>query len=278
MAPITELSSDWDQWLTLNTGRGVPSALLVEDMVKNGFDRGFAASSVSLSTARLAATPPPKSGTTPRLASANYINIAGHRLSVVARIESPQVTVLDNALTIAECDELIALSRPKLARSTTIDRTTGAEEVIQDRSSEGTYFMRGENPLVTRIERRLAELTSYPVENGEGLQILHYGVGAEYKPHYDFFEPEYAGSAGHLEKGGQRVSTTILYLNDVDAGGETIFPEICLAVSARKGAAVYFSYHGADGVPDRLTLHGGAPVSSGEKWIATKWVRERAHE
>jgi prolyl 4-hydroxylase len=149
--------------------------------------------------------------------------------------------------------------------------------VIHDRSSEGTYFMRGENPLVTRIERRLAELSSYPVENGEGLQILHYGVGGEYKPHFDFFEPEYAGSAGHLENGGQRVSTTILYLNDVEVGGETIFPEISLLVSARKGAAVYFSYYDAGGVPDRLTLHGGTPVRSGEKWIATKWVRERPH-
>jgi len=277
MAPITELSSDWDQWLTLNTERGVPSALLVEDMVKNGFDRGFAVSATSLCMARLAATPAPKSGFAPRRASANHITIDGHPLSVVARIESPQVTVIEHLLSSEECDALIALSRPKLARSTTIDRATGAEEVIQDRSSEGTYFMRAENPLVTRIERRLAELTSYPVENGEGLQILHYGVGAEYKPHFDFFEPEYAGSAGHLEKGGQRVSTTILYLNDVEAGGATIFPAISLEVSARKGAAVYFSYFQAGGVPDRLTLHGGTPVSSGEKWIATKWVRERAN-
>lgn len=277
MALLTELSSEWDQWLTLNIGRGVPSVLLVEDMVKDGFDRGFAASAVTQCTARLATTRPPTLGAPSRLASANHIDIDCHRLSVVSRIQSPRVTVIEHALSSEECDELIASSRPKLARSTTIDRMTGSEEVINDRSSEGTYFMRGENPLVTRIELRLSELTSSPVEHGEGLQILHYGVGAEYKPHFDFFEPEYAGSAGHLEKGGQRVSTTILYLNDVEAGGETIFPEISLTVSARKGAAVHFSYYDAGGVLDRRTLHGGMPVTSGEKWIATKWVRERAH-
>jgi prolyl 4-hydroxylase len=277
MALVTELTSEWDQWLILNTGRGVPSALLVEDMVKNGFDRGFATSAVSRCTVRLATTPPSISGARSRLASANHIDIDGHRLSVVSRIQSPQVTVIEHVLSSEECDELIALSRPKLARSTTIDRTTGSEAVIHDRSSEGTYFMRGENPLVARIELRLSELISNPVENGEGLQILHYGVGAEYKPHFDFFEPEYAGSAAHLEKGGQRISTTILYLNDVEAGGETIFPEISLTVTARKGAAVHFSYCNDGGALDRLTLHGGTPVRSGEKWIATKWVRERAH-
>lgn len=277
MAGITQLSSEWEQWIRLNIERGVPSNLLVEDMVKDNFDRRFAESAVSQCGTRPASTAAPISGHQSRLAGANHIDIGGHHITVVLRIKSPEVMVIDHALSDEECDELIRLSRPKLAQSTTVDRVTGAEEVIRDRSSEGTYFMRGENALVARIEQRLSELTATPIENGEGLQILHYAAGAEYKPHFDFFEPEHAGSATHLEKGGQRVSTTVLYLNDVEAGGETIFPEIPLAVTARKGSAVYFSYFDADGSLDRLTLHGGAPVRSGEKWIATKWVRQRAH-
>jgi len=277
MAGITHLSTEWDQWIVLNIGRGVGTAQLTEDMVKNGFDRGFAESAVAICRSQFASTAVQPSGDGSRLASANHIDIAGHRLTVVARIESPAVSIINNALTSEECDELVGLCRSKLTRSTTVDSVTGAEGVIRDRSSEGTYFMRGENALVSRIERRLAELTSTPIENGEGLQILHYAAGAEYKPHFDFFDPEHAGSATHLDKGGQRVSTTILYLNDVEAGGATIFPEISLSVTPRKGSAVYFSYVGTDGSLDRLTLHGGAPVTSGEKWIATKWVRQRAH-
>jgi len=278
MTGITTLSSEWDQWILLNVSRGVPVSMLVADMVRNGFDRAFAESAVLQRSTK----PEPADGLTAGrqsgLAAQNRFEIDGHSLSVVSRTATPDIVVLDHVLSNDECDELIALSLPKLSRSTTIDRATGREEVIPDRSSEGTYFMRGENPLVTRIEQRLAKLTATPVENAEGLQILHYGVGAQYKPHFDFFEPEYAGSLAHLEKGGQRINTTILYLNDVEEGGETIFPEIALSVSARKGAAVYFSYYLPDGVLDRLTLHGGAPVKRGHKWIATRWVRERAHQ
>jgi len=275
---MTTLSADWDQWIRLNVSRGVPASMLIADMVKNGFEYPFAEAAVAERSSTLDGAADAIPGKGSRLTSDNHIDIDGHSLSVVSRTASPEIVVLDHVLSPEECDELIALSRPKLARSTTIDRSTGREEVIRDRSSEGTFFMRGENPLVKRIEQRLADLTQTPVENAEGLQILHYGVGAEYKPHFDFFEPEYAGSASHLAKGGQRINTTILYLNDVAAGGETIFPEVSLSVTARKGAAVYFSYYDSNGVLDRLTLHGGAPVTRGDKWIATRWCRQRAHQ
>ncbi|HEY3698675.1 MAG TPA: 2OG-Fe(II) oxygenase, partial [Spongiibacteraceae bacterium] len=80
-----------------------------------------------------------------------------------------------------------------------------------------------------------------------------------------------------IKKGGQRVATLIIYLSDAESGGETIFPEIDFAVAPRKGGGVYFSYCDAEGRLDRLTLHGGAPVTRGEKWIATKWVRQAAY-
>jgi prolyl 4-hydroxylase len=173
---------------------------------------------------------------------------------------------------------LIDLSRPKLSRSTTVDPNTGGYQVIAARSSEGTFFLRGENTLVTSIEKRLSVLTGMPIENGEGLQILHYGVEGEYQPHFDYFEPKEAGSAAHLRRGGQRVSTLIMYLNTVDAGGETIFPDIGLAVAARKGGGVYFSYCDSQENLDRRTLHGGAPVKRGEKWIATHWLRQGVYQ
>jgi prolyl 4-hydroxylase len=40
---------------------------------------------------------------------------------------------------------------------------------------------------------------------------------------------------------------------------------------------LYFAYTAEDGQLDRRTLHGGNPVGRGEKWIATKWLRERAY-
>jgi prolyl 4-hydroxylase len=107
------------------------------------------------------------------------------------------------------------------------------------------------------------------------LQILHYAAGGEYQPHFDYFPPDQEGSMVHTSRGGQRVATLIVYLNDVESGGTTIFPEARVAVTARQGGAVYFRYMNGRGQLDPMTLHGGAPVTNGEKWIMTKWMRER---
>lgn len=274
MGTITHLSAEWEQWIVVNIGRDVPAAALVEEMVKKNFDLAFAMSAVAQ---RVPVANASVRTDAPRNTWGNRIEIDHHTIGVVTRVNAPEIAVLEHVLTDAECDALISLSRPKLSRSTIVDGATGAHEIIEARSSEGTYFLRGENALVTGIEKRLSILTGMPIENGEGLQILHYSVEGEYKPHFDFFAPELSGSAAHLQKGGQRVSTLIMYLNDVEAGGETIFPDIGLAVAARKGSGVYFTYCGSQGDLDRRSLHGGAPVKRGEKWIATHWLRQHTY-
>jgi prolyl 4-hydroxylase len=122
-----------------------------------------------------------------------------------------------------------------------------------------------------------AQVMHWPLENGEGIQILHYTIGGEYTAHFDYFPPDDPGSQLHIAKGGQRVSKLIIYLNEVEAGGETVFPAVNLAVVPNKGAAVYFEYCNSKGQIDPLTLHGGLPVIVGEKWIATKWMRQRRY-
>jgi prolyl 4-hydroxylase len=117
---------------------------------------------------------------------------------------------------------------------------------------------------------------NWPEENGEGLQILHYGPGAEYKPHYDYFDPAEPGTPTILRRGGQRVGTIVMYLAEPEKGGGTVFPDVHLEVGPRRGNAVFFSYERAH--PSTRTLHGGSPVLAGEKWIATKWLRERRFE
>ena len=76
-----------------------------------------------------------------------------------------------------------------------------------------------------------------------------------------------------LQRGGQRVGTVVIYLNTPARGGGTTFPDAGLEVAAQRGNAVFFSYDRPD--PGTRSLHGGAPVIAGEKWIATKWLRER---
>lgn len=199
---------------------------------------------------------------------------AGDRqVLATARVDNPPLLVLQDLLDADECRALIDAARPRMARSLTVDVKTGGEELHQDRTSDGMFFTRGESALIQRIEARIAKLLNWPVENGEGLQVLRYGPGAEYRPHYDYFDPSEPGTPGILERGGQRVATLVMYLNEPEGGGATVFPDLGFQVVPQQGSAVFFSY--AQAHPASLTLHGGEPVLAGEKWIATKWLRER---
>ena len=188
-------------------------------------------------------------------------------------MQNPRIVVFGNLLAEEECNAMIALAQPRMQRSRTVNTADGSEQVHVDRTSDGMFFQRAENEIARRVEARIARLLNWPVENGEGLQVLRYGPGAEYKPHHDYFAPQEPGTATILKRGGQRVGTLVMYLNDPVKGGGTIFPEVPLQVLPRRGNAVFFSYASPD--PGTRTLHGGAPVVEGEKWIATKWLRER---
>ena len=109
--------------------------------------------------------------------------------------------------------------------------------------------------------------------HGEGLQVLKYGKGQEYRPHYDFFDPKNANYQKNIGKGGQRVGTLLMYLSDVEAGGGTNFPKINLEVRPKKGMALYFANTKFDGSIEPLSLHAGMPVNKGTKFLATKWLR-----
>jgi prolyl 4-hydroxylase len=109
----------------------------------------------------------------------------------------------------------------------------------------------------------------------EDIHVLHYGKADEYKPHFDYFSKD--GELNQLGVAGQRVATAIIYLADVPAGGATVFPELKMSVLPKKGSVLFFSYANTHTRQlDPRSLHGGAPVLDGEKWIATKWFREFA--
>ncbi len=205
-----------------------------------------------------------------------YLDAGDRQVCVLQAMCDPRVVVFGGLLSDQECAALIALAKPRLARSLTVATKTGGEEINDDRTSNGMFFARGENELIRRIEARIARLVNWPEENGEGLQVLHYRPGTEYKPHYDYFDPNEPGTPTVLRRGGQRVATMIMYLGEPEKGGATSFPDVHLEVAPKRGNAVFFSYERPH--PSTKTLHGGAPVLAGEKWIATKWLRERRFE
>lgn len=214
------------------------------------------------------AVPEPDLGASPL-----YLDGGDRRVHVLHTMKQPRVVVFGDLLSDDECTALVAAAGRRLARSLTVETRTGGETLNVDRTSHGMFFERGENELVSRIERRIATLLRWPVEFGEGLQVLRYGPGAEYKPHYDYFDPSEPGTPSILQRGGQRVATLVMYLQEPVQGGATTFPDVGLEVAPKRGTGVFFSYDRPD--PATRSLHGGAPVLVGEKWVATKWLRER---
>jgi prolyl 4-hydroxylase len=118
-------------------------------------------------------------------------------------------------------------------------------------------------------------MMNLPLGNGEGLQVLRYPTGAGSEPHFDYLHPGNAANRESIARSGQRVSTLVTYLNDVPAGGQTVFPALGWATSPLRGNAVYFEYTDGQGTVDARTLHASAAVTQGEKWVVTKWMRQR---
>ena len=291
---MNQVPPEWIKWIDENIARGVPQTSLIDTMMQHRFDRTLAMHAVlSRTPGYLVQRKPPivlAQTTAARPAVneqfnyegvgidvGNVVNIDGHEIPVLMKIDKPRVILFGNVLTKDECDQLIELSKSRLSRSTTVDDVTGNAEPHEHRTSYGTFFALNETPFIASIDNRIAQLMQLPVVNGEGLQILNYKIGGEYKPHYDYFQPELPGSASHIARGGQRVATLVMYLNTVEGGGETIFPNIDLKVVPVQGCAIYFAYTNAHNQVDPLTYHGGNPVSQGEKWIATKWMRQREY-
>ena len=284
------LTPELMQWLRTQMAAGVPAPSLLQSMRTAGWAEHLARRALALpeegelpfpfAAAKAASGPAvsiEKSATgvpEPDLKTDPCsIKVGDREVHVLTSLSNPRVVVFGNLLSDAECDALIAEAKPRMQRSLTVDNQSGGEALNQDRTSNGMFFQRGENEVIRALEERIARLLNWPLENGEGLQVLHYLPGAEYKPHYDYFAPNEPGTPTILRRGGQRVGTLVMYLNEPTRGGATTFPDVGLQVVPRKGNAVFFSYDRPE--PATKTLHGGAPVLEGEKWIATKWLRER---
>jgi prolyl 4-hydroxylase len=267
-------------WIIEQATAGHKPELVLQSMLASGWNEDSAVAALEEvlnqfleDRVKQSTLPPPVKVPEPLPQGTRTTVWAGDReVKVLINLHDPRVVVFGGLLSDEECDEMIELARGRLARSETVQTDTGSSEVNEARTSQGMFFDRGEKEIVQRIEARMGVLLDWPVENGEGLQVLRYAPGAEYKPHYDYFDPAHSGTPSILKRGGQRVASLVCYLNTPAGGGATIFPDVKLDVAPVKGNAVFFSYDRAH--PATRSLHGGAPVIDGEKWVATKWLRE----
>jgi prolyl 4-hydroxylase len=287
MNVIVTLPQSLKAWIVGNLERGVAHEQLIGPLAEQRLDAAVARRLVEVfadarragrviteDSLTLDVDAPPYRPDPPRLGPGTALEVADRTIPVLLRAQRPVFALLDNVLDSEECEALMALARPRLQAST-VAAAEHSNAVTSGRTSDGMFFRLGETPLIAALDERLSAIMGSPVEHGEGLQVIRYGEGAEITPHFDFLLPSHGDNDQSLRRSGQRISTLLVYLNDVEKGGETVFPEVGITVSARRGLAIYFEYCNAANQLDSLSVHAGAPVFAGEKWALTKWMRQK---
>ncbi|EFJ32154.1 hypothetical protein SELMODRAFT_86017, partial [Selaginella moellendorffii] len=186
-----------------------------------------------------------------------------------------------------ECDHLIGLALPRLRRSSVIDEKTGLGKDSRNRTSWGAFLRRDHDNIVSGIEDRISSITFIPKEYGESLQVVRYKTGQKFEPHQDYYK-----LTENNNNGGHRIGTLLLYLTNVENGGETVFPRALanvindystntsectkkgIVIRPRRGDGLLFWITRPSGEIDPFSFHGGCPVVKGEKWLATKFLHE----
>lgn len=171
--------------------------------------------------------------------------------------------------TEQECKELIELAQPQFHKTTTLGKPVDGYRV-----ADGAWLT-PTHDIVCKFRCAVSDLTGIPEENMEGTHIVKYEVGGEYKVHHDFFHPNEGYYDREVtQRGGQRIKTALLYLNDGFLGGSTHFPKKERMVTPQTGKLVVWTNMNEDGTPDYTSLHAGLPVEEGTKYIAVIWIRE----
>lgn len=190
--------------------------------------------------------------------------------------EFPRLRVIEGFASPAECAWLIERARDRLRRATVVDRS-GSTTVEVARTNSGIEFLLADMDLVIEaIRLRISAATRLPLPLFEPVQVLHYAPGQEFQPHHDFFDPELPGHAEQIREHGQRIGTFLLYLNHGYEGGETAFPRAAISYRGSTGDALFMANVDRSGRPDPSSLHWGTPPTTGEKWILSQWIRDKA--
>ncbi|BFF93075.1 prolyl 4-hydroxylase subunit alpha-2 [Drosophila madeirensis] len=184
----------------------------------------------------------------------------------------PYVAYFHDVLSDMESELIIEHGKGQVKRSEI--GQSGNSTASDIRTSQNTWLWYENNPWLADIRQRLEHITGLTTASAEPLQLVNYGIGGQYEPHFDFMdEPE-----KNFGWKGNRLLTALFYLNDVPLGGATAFPFLHLAVPPVKGSLlVWYNLHRSLH-KDFRTKHAGCPVLKGSKWICNEWFHEAAQE
>ena len=190
----------------------------------------------------------------------------------VQRVPSPKLHLFikRNFLSAEECAALMERIDAQ-RRPSTLANFNGDEAF---RTSQ-TCDLDGQDPAVRSVDEKIVSFSKLDPAYGEPMQGQHYEVGQEFKAHTDYFEPSGVDYEKYTSVAGQRTWTVMIYLNAPEAGGATRFKAIDILVQPEAGKLLAWNNRRPDGSPNPSTIHHAMKVRAGEKYVITKWFRER---
>ncbi len=190
--------------------------------------------------------------------------------------EAPRFVTYDGFLAPAMCAYLIECATPNLIQAQVYDARIGGLKIDAMRTNKGAAFALIDTDLVMQLIRaRIARTAEVAFQALEPPEILHYSVGEQYKPHFDFFHSSLPNFDEEMRLKGQRIKTCLVYLNDGFDGGATEFPRLGKQFRGRAGEALIFENVGPNGNGDPNTVHAGVAPTRGEKWLLSQWIRNK---
>jgi len=175
----------------------------------------------------------------------------------------------EDFLTPEQCKKLIEIAEPQFHKATTLGKAIDGYRV-----AEGAWLSSNDED-VCKFRCMVTEMSGFPEENMEGTHVIKYEIGGEYKVHHDFFHPNESYFDREVtERGGQRVKTALVYLNEEYKGGGTEFPQREILITPKTGKLIIWNNLNEDRSLDFTSLHAGLPVEEGTKYVAVIWIRE----
>jgi prolyl 4-hydroxylase len=190
--------------------------------------------------------------------------------------QDPRIQRFPRLLPDPVCAWLIEQSRGRLTRARVYDPIGQRNSTHEMRTNTtATFGMADVGCLHFLVQARMAECCGMALTHFEAPAVLHYDVGEQITPHFDFIDPRLPDYQQQVRVQGQRSYTFLIYLNDAYEGGKTTFPELGIRHRGSIGEGLLFANIDAHDNPDLRMLHAGEPPTCGEKWILSQFIRRR---
>ena len=187
-----------------------------------------------------------------------------------AKTEAAQMFLHPDFLSPEECAMLMRTIDAGSRRSTLLTESNDPNFRTSDSCDLDRW-----SPEIQPLDERVADLLGIEPQFGETMQGQRYAPGQQFRAHHDYFHEGERYWADMEQQGGQRTWTAMVFLNTVEQGGATWFPQAGVRFKPNAGQLVAWNNMNPDGSPNKLTLHEGMAVVRGTKYIITKWFRER---